>query len=230
MPVVATDWQCNAAAERFGLDRSTRENGGKLMKKFLVALAGLLLLAVMAFGVIGSAAWFTDQSTVPVSATSGKLDIRAEVGPPGGSQTWYDPTGVPLAVSDLAPGVYAAGNTWMISVQNKPAADATLAVKYRYRTAFVSGNADLWNNTWVKAETGFCVANNISSPTTVYEGLVNAMAFTNADAGKGILPVNTTHCYRFSFKLADAAGNALQGKSVVFNVVIDATQPENPGW
>ena len=71
-------------------------HGGYSLGKLLVALAGGLSLAVMAFGVIGSAAWFTDQSTVPISATSGQLDIRAEVGEEGGSATMYDPTGVPL--------------------------------------------------------------------------------------------------------------------------------------
>ena len=138
---------------------------------------------------------------------------------------------MPLAVSNLAPGVYDANNTWMINVQNKPAADSTLTVKYRYTAAYVSGSGPLWDSTIVKAETGFCVAvNTISFPTTVYEGPVKNLSFTNADASKPNLPVNNTHCYRLSFKLPDAAGNNLQGLAGVFNIVIDATQPENPGW
>ena len=132
-------------------------------------------------------------------------------------------------MSNLAPGVY--GDTWMINVQNKPAADSTLAVQYRYSTAYVSGSGPLWANTWVKAEKGFCGSPlTITFPEIVYQGPVSGMVFTNTDAAKPSLPVNETHCYRFSFKLPDAAGNDLQGLSGVFNVVIDATQPENPGW
>lgn len=201
------------------------------MKKVLLAMSGLVLLAIMAFGVIGSGAWFTDQSTVPISAASAKLDIRAEVGKQGASPTWYDPSGVALTVSNLAPGVIDPANTYMINVQNKPAADSTLAVKYRYRATYGSGSGPLWDNTVVKVETGFCVpVNTISFPTTVYYGPVKNLSFTNADAGKPNLDVNTTHCYRFSFKLPDDAGNELQGLAGVFNIVIDATQPENPGF
>jgi hypothetical protein len=205
------------------------------MKKVLAGLLGLLAAAVLAFGVVGSGAWFTDQTVVPFNAASGKLDIRAEVGPPGGSQTLYDPSGVPIALTNLVPGVYNSANTRMISVQNKPAADSTLAAKYRYRSELVTDStpAGLWAAIVVKAETGFCVSNNITSPTVVYEGPVSGLAFTNAahaPSGGGNLPVNTTHCYRFSFKLDDSAGNSLQGKSATFNVIIDATQPENPGW
>jgi len=201
------------------------------MRRYLIALAGSLLLAVMAFGVIGSGAWFTDQSVVPISAASSKLDIRAEVGKQGGGTTMYDPTGVALPVASLAPGVYDPGNTWMINVQNKPTADSTLSVKYRFTAGYVSGSGPLWDSTVVKVEKGFCVAvNTISSPTTVYEGPVKNLSFTNADASKPNLDPNNTHCYRFSFKLPDAAGNSLQGLAGVFNIVIDATQPENPGW
>lgn len=201
----------------------------------LLGLIGLLALAaVMAFGVIGTGAWFSDQSQVPVSATSGTLDIRAEVAAQGStSKVWYDPTGVPITVANLAPGVYDPDNVWMIDVQNKPAVDSSLAAKYRYTAAYVSGSSDLWDNVKVKVETGNCLENpgvTISGASTVYEGKVKNLSFTNADAGQPDLPVNYTHCYRFSFTLPNSAGNDLQGLSGVFNIVIDATQPENPGF
>jgi hypothetical protein len=203
------------------------------VRKALYLLLALGLLAVAAFGVVGSAAWFTDGATVPISATGATLDIRAEVGPPGGPVTYYDPTGVALSVDNLAPG--ALSDKVMISVQNKGNPASTLDVKYRYRSLYTASSPGFWDALNVQVEYGACGGFNLSyvMPTFIYDGPVENLSFTSVDNDYNTgdyLPVNNTHCYRFAFYLDETAGNGLQGGSATFDVVIDATQPENPGW
>lgn len=202
------------------------------MRKVLFLVMAIALLSVAAFGVVGSAAWFSDDATVPISATGATLDIRAEVGPPGGPMTWYDPTGVTLEVEDLAPG--ALSDKTMISVQNKPAVDSSLAVKYRYTSSKTSSTPGFWAALNVQVEYGACVSNDLGFVAgLIYDGPLSGLEFTNADNtyhGGSALPVNYTHCYRFAFYLDETAGNDLQGGSAMFDIVVDATQPENPGW
>ena len=210
------------------------------MRKTLLLTVALVVLAVGAVGVVGSAAWFTDQSTVPVSATGAKLDIRAEAGPVGGPLNWYDPSGVTLNVSKLAPGAIDPAQRYMINAQNKPAVDSDLAVIYRYTASKTTSTPGFWANLYVKVEAGACVTNDLGFVNQIiYEGLLQDLSFVNADntwytetnlAGDKVLPVNFTHCYRFSFYLDELAGNELQGGEATFDIVIDATQPENPGW
>ena len=210
------------------------------MRRTLLLLLALVVFAVGAVGVVGSAAWFTDQSTVPVSATGAELDIRAEVGPPGEAQNWYDPTGVTLNIAKLAPGAIDEDQKYMISVQNKPAVDSDLAVKYRYTSKKVSSTSGFWANLYVQVEAGPCVSNDLGNPIQIiYDGLLKDLSFVNDDntwytetnsAGDKVLPVNFTHCYRFGFYLDELAGNELQDGAATFDIVIDATQPENPGW
>jgi hypothetical protein len=198
----------------------------------LLVVAGV---AIGLIGVVGSAAWFTDEAAVPMSAAGATLDIQAEAGREGlpAARQIYPPSTVELTLTNLAPGVWST-DTYMINVQNKNTPASTLSVKYRYRVEEKTSSTGFFDGIVVKAETGFCLTDatdfTITFPTTVYEGPLSAMEFTNTDAGKGNLPINNTHCYRFSFKLDDSAGNELQGGTATFDVVIDATQPENPGW
>ncbi|HSJ70834.1 MAG TPA: hypothetical protein VLA29_04210 [Acidimicrobiia bacterium] len=202
------------------------------MRKALYLLLALGLLAIAAFGVVGSAAWFTDGSTVPISATGATLDIRAEVGPPGGTPTYYDPTGVELSVANLAPG--ALSDKVMISVQNKPAPASTLDVKYRYTASKTTSTPGFWAALNVQVEYGACVGHDLGFVAgTIYDGPLNALSFTSIDNDYNTgdyLAVNETHCYRFAFYLDETAGNELQGGNATFDIVIDATQPGNPGW
>lgn len=204
------------------------------MRKALYLLLALGLLAVAAFGVIGSAAWFTDGATVPISATGATLDIRAEVGPPGGPMTYYDPTGVVLSVDNLAPG--ALSDKIMISVQNKGNPASTLDVKYRYTASKTASLPDpgFWSALNVQVEYGACVGYDLGFVKgLIYDGPLANLNFTSMENdyhSGNPLPVNSTHCYRFAFYLDETAGNELQGGSATFDIVIDATQPENPGW
>ena len=210
------------------------------MRKILFLLMALALLSVAAFGIVGSAAWFTDDATVPISATGATLDIRAEVAPagidnsaiPNGLVKYYDPTGVEIELDDLAPGVYS--DKYMISVQNKGTPASTLAVKYRYTASKTTSTPGFWNALNVRVEYGACVDYNLGFVAgVIYDGALKDLTFTNADnpyhSGNNLAP-NNTHCYRFAFYLDETAGNDLQGGNATFDIVIDATQPENLGW
>lgn len=206
------------------------------MRKALYLLLALGLLGVAAFGIVGSAAWFTDDVTVPISATGATLDIQAEVGPVGMAKTTYDPTGVELSIENLAPG--AVSDAYMINVQNKNVPASSLDVKYRYTAEKTTSTPNFWANLMVKVDYGACVGlgdlgYSPPSPAYIYDGLLKDLNFTSMDnvyhSGNPLAP-NNTHCYEFSFYLAETAGNDLQGGNATFDIVIDATQPENPGW
>lgn len=202
------------------------------MRKILFLLMALALLSVAAFGVVGSAAWFSDDAAVPISATGAELDIRAEAGPVGGPLTWYDPDGIELSVDNLAPG--AMSDMFMINAQNKPEADSSLAVKYRYTASKTASTPGFWAALNVQVEYGACVGPNLGFVKgVIYDGALSGLSFTSIDNDYYLgdyLAVNETHCYRFAFYLDESAGNDLQGGSATFDIVIDATQPENPGW
>jgi hypothetical protein len=197
-------------------------------------LLALGLLGVAAFGIVGSAAWFTDDVTVPISATGAILDIQAEVGPVGMAKTTYDPTGFEISIMDLAPG--GMSDPYMINVQNKQTPQSTLDVKYRYTAEKTTSTPNFWANLMVQVKTGACVGLGdlgYTPPGFIYDGLVKDLSFTSIDntyyTGDYLAPQNT-HCYEFSFYLDEAAGNDLQGGNATFDIVIDATQPGNPGW
>lgn len=200
------------------------------MRKTLFLVMALVLLSVAAFGVVGSAAWFTDDATVPISATGATLDIRASAGPVGGPLTSYDPTGVEIDVENLAPG--ALSDKVMINVFNKPSPASTLDVKYRYTASKTSSTPGFWAALNVQVEYGACVTNDMGFVKGfIYDGPLSGLEFTSIDNDYytgDYLTVNETHCYRFAFYLDESAGNDLQGGKATFDIVIDATQPGNP--
>jgi hypothetical protein len=196
-------------------------------------LLALGLLSVAAFGIVGSAAWFTDDVTVPISATGATLDIQAEVGPVSQAKTTYDPTGVELSIENLAPG--AMSDAYMINVQNKQMPQSTLDVKYRYTAEKTTSTPGFWASLQVQVRYGACVGLGDLGfvKGVLYDGPLQGLSFTSIDndyySGDYLAPQNT-HCYEFSFYLDETAGNDLQGGNATFDIVIDATQPENPGW
>jgi hypothetical protein len=195
-------------------------------------LLALGLLSVAAFGIIGSAAWFTDDASIPISATGATLDIQAEVGPVGLAKAVYDPTGVELSVEDLAPG--AMSDAYMINVQNKQMPQSTLDVKYRYTAVKTTSTPNFWANLMVQVRYGACLDGDLDwIQGIMYDGLLKDLYFTNMNndyhSFSTLAPQNT-HCYEFSFYLDETAGNDLQAGNATFDIVIDATQPENPGW
>jgi hypothetical protein len=150
---------------------------------------------------------------VAVTATSGKIDIQA------------DP--VSFTVSNLLPGVWSPREE--ITIFNTPT--STTAVKYRLTDQFGTESlAGLYDRIAIRVTHRFCGGIDSSVP---YTGALKNLQVTNSMLTGGFadpLPVNESRCFWVEFKLADGTGNAFQGQTATFDLVFDATQPENPGW
>lgn len=193
------------------------------MRKRMSLLLALFTVAVMAYGAIGSSAWFTDGAVAPVTGTAGTLDIKLNGANAAG-----------FTVDNMQPGVW--GSQYYLEVYNQNAPVSTMPVKYRIRTPFVSQSAGgFYDLLWVRVRHTFCGTPNPTAwPVVAGPVKLNALSMeSNATAGivgGGILGVNISHCYYFEFALDSTAGNAYQGASAAFNLTFDATQVENPGW
>jgi predicted ribosomally synthesized peptide with SipW-like signal peptide len=185
----------------------------------LTALFASLVALVLAFGVVGSAAWFTDQDTLPVTGTTGQIEFVV-----GG------PHHAGITLTNLLPGVF--GPQYAINAYNT--AQSTTAVKYRITDSFTSeSEPGLFNLLWVRVRHTHCgtIAPAPAAWPIVWEGFLKDLDVQSPiHAIVPTLGINITHCYQFEFALAHTAGNVFQDESVAFNLVFDATQPENPGW
>jgi hypothetical protein len=184
------------------------------MRKRATLFLAVLTVGILAYGAIGSAAWFTDSDSVAVTATSGVVDIEGNP--------------VSFTADDLMPGVWSAPTE--ITIYNT--GNSTTAVKFRITDQFgTESYAGFYDQIWVRLNQRFC--GGIES-TQVYEGLLKDLEHTNASATNpnwtAGLPINITACYYVRFALASTAGNVFQNRTATFDLVIDATQPENPGW
>lgn len=195
------------------------------MKKHWKVLLTVGLVAVMAFGAIGSAAWFTDQDTDPVSLAAGKIKVEL-VG--------ADANGITVVLGSseyfmggLAPGVW--DGPYYVDVYNKGWGESTLPIKHRWTSQRTGGNTAMWDLMKVRVYHGHCSG---SLPNLVYEGLLKNLNLdsTTYAVGGGILNPGNTHCFKFKFMLKSSAGDSLQAKVVNFNLVLDATQEGNSGW
>lgn len=180
--------------------------------KRLGLLLAALLVATMSLGIVTSGAWFTDSDTVAVTATAGGLDIEANP--------------VSFTVDDLMPGAWSAPQE--ITIYNT--ANSTTAVKYRITDDFQSETvAGFFNKIRVRIVQVHCGGS--SEANTPVEVALSSLNVTSLDSThSGGLPVNWTHCYHVQFSLATNTNNTFQNASATFDLVIDATQPENPGW
>jgi hypothetical protein len=182
--------------------------------KRLGLLLAALLTATMALGIVTSGAWFTDSDTVAVTATSGRIDIQAN-------------ELQPFTVGNILPGVWT--DNYDMNVYNT--ANSTTPVKYRITDQFAGGNGALFNALLVRVKHDHCTGADRGTWPVVWQGNLNALDVNSIDhAISDTLGVNITHCYAFEFALPSSAGNTYQNLSTTFNLVTDATQPENPGW
>lgn len=189
-----------------------------MVKRLTTLFAGLVAL-VLAFGVIGSAAWFTGQDTIPVTGTTGKIVFQTN-----------GPHTAGITLSNLLPGAWTS--QYSIDVYNT--AGSTTAVKYRITDAFGSESVGgLYDKVNVRVRHTFCgtVSPAPAAWPVVYSGSIASLDLNSVDnAIADALGVNITHCYFFDFQLDPTAGNAFQNQTTTFDLVFDATQPENPGW
>ena len=202
------------------------------MNKILVILIAAVVVAVAAFGIIGSGAWFTDVETVALSGTAATLDLQLAVtdgtlpdGCDGTPQIADGGLPVGWTVPDLTPGTT---HMLCIEVQNMDTG-SNLAAKYRFRVADEEGDEELLPVT-LAVEGGVC-----GDPESIYMGTV--IGLNDADPPMGTdgswnasLAPGSMDCYEFSIHVPESLGNEAQGTSGSINLIVDATQEDNPGW
>jgi hypothetical protein len=187
--------------------------------KRLGVLFAALLVGTMALGIVTSAAWFTDSDTVAITATSGGIEVN-----------WDGPNAGGFTVSNLMPqNGFDASPKYDLFVFNSGSSDS--AVKYRITDSFTSESvAGFYDELWVRATEYHC--GSTAEVGVAYEGPLADLEFSNQSyaAKYNPLPSNHSACYWFQFALSQFAGNEFQNQSAPFDLVLDATQPENPGW
>jgi predicted ribosomally synthesized peptide with SipW-like signal peptide len=190
----------------------------------VVGAFGVTAVAFMGLGLTGTGAWFTDQETSTVSATAGEVDIVLN----GDAKT-------SLTVDNVMPGVEQG--PYSLKIYNQ---GSTVPVKYRVTTDFAQ-NEPLEDVLRVRVEHGNCVSDPGTGSELGQNGnlidieptkLVRNVNFTEAESitGGSGLAVNNTHCFELYFSLTPSADNSYQGQSATFDLVVDATQLENPGF
>lgn len=191
-----------------------RDSFSTFSTKRLGLLLAALLVGTLSLGIITSGAWFTDVDTVGVTATSGEIEIQSN-------------ELQPFTVSNLLPGVWTDNDD--LNVYNT--ASSTTAVKYRITAAATGGSGALYDAILVRVKHTHCSGADRGTWPVVFEGPLSTFSVNSIDhAISDTLGINITHCYAFEFSLPTTAGNAYQSLSTSFDLVTDATQPEDPGW
>ncbi len=212
-----------------------------MKKRYLVALIVVVVIGIMAGGAVGTAAWFTDTDSIAGnSLAAGKLqiDLRAD----GGGAV------VPMVVSGMFPaesgdlGAWVpVGQTFRLNAYNdKWPEDGITPLPLKYQLAFANivpsggtGGVALQNKLWVHVD-GWYGGMAPGAWVPVFEGPFNDFLLQSTVNGEvrlhngGILDPNNSSLYRFQFRLDSSAGNDYQGAKIVFDVKIDAYQPNDP--
>ena len=190
-----------------------------MLKKWLTYLIGITLLSVLAFGVLGTGAWFTtDESISGNSVSTGTLDLEVSGGPFSGT--------------NLEPG---AGYTSLgiFCVENIGDYD----MKWRGWLKDVDDAKGLRNYLQVQAilnPTGY-EGNYGPADTTVFTDV----PFTDLMGPNSHILLNDPvypfspgykACYQINAKLLSSAPNAVQAATLNTNLYIQGTQYINTGW
>lgn len=190
------------------------------MRKRLGLLLALATCFVLISGVVGSSAWFTSQATDPVTATAGTLHVRFN---------GNDATG--FTIANMAPGDWSA--PFEVFVYNDAPA-SSLPLKYRITSAYTGGDGGMYSLLNVRVRHTFCGTPNPGSWPVVWGAASLSPLDVRSNATPGIignpLGVNDTHCFYYEFQLDPSAGNAYQGASTTFNLVVDGAQPADPSF
>lgn len=190
-----------------------------------------LLIVVAVAAIAGGATWayFADTDKVEATLSSGKLDIELRGANAGGISIPVDTT--QYFKGGMAPGVEFG--PYEVQVYNKGWGQSTIPVKYAWHTNNVDGSQLLFDKIDVKVREGNCDWLNAgwySGQGYIYEGKLSAMTNSQTITQMGLLDPNITRCTWFYFKLDPLTDNSYQGLNTNFDLVIDATQNENPGW
>lgn len=189
---------------------------GKGRRSLIVLTLGMLS-GVMTYGVVGSAAWFTDKDAVEgntVAAGTLSIDVRSE-----------ESVTQPFAIENLAPGGEWDG-PYPFGIYN----DGTLNALYDITSGNITQSAAGFKhkvNVKLIPYFGGGFSDTCSGPAA-YEGSLADLSATTHDHVYGDpLSVNWTHPWKICFALDSSAGNDLQGATATFDIVVDAYQPES---
>lgn len=187
----------------------------RLIKSLFVVMAMSALIAG------ATNAYFTDKEVISNTFASGKVDIDIRGPNKDGIVIPIDTT--QTFQGGMAPGV--SYGPYAMNIYNKGWGQSTLPVKYRWTEEKTGGSDAMYEKINVIARQGNCDWNPDAQPIS-YQGGLKDMEVVSTSP----LDPNITRCTWFWFELDPTAGNQLQGEKVEFDLIIDATQTNNPGW
>ncbi len=184
------------------------------MRTRLAALFAGLAALILAFGAIGSAAWFTGQDTIPVTGTTGKIVFQTN-----------GPNTAGITLSNLLPGAWTP--QYYVEVYNT--SESTTAVKYRITDAFKSESvAGLFDKVNVRVRHTFCGTGTPGAWPVVYTGPIGDLAVNSVD--NAISDSSTSTSATVLVRLpADRPLASLPNKTTTFVLVFDRPSGEPGG-
>jgi predicted ribosomally synthesized peptide with SipW-like signal peptide len=188
---------------------------GKGRRSLIVIVLGALM-GLMAFGVVGSAAWFTSQDAIEDNVIgAGTLDVQV--------------FGGPFTVSNLAPGGDWEG-PYSFQIRNLGTLPALYDISIGGISQTVSGFKNKIN---VRLLNGYLASDANCNTILVDEDTLPNVEGSFADTpwvGRPNLAPNGgwTDVWWMCFQLDDSAGNQYQGASATFDIVVDGYQPDAP--
>jgi predicted ribosomally synthesized peptide with SipW-like signal peptide len=189
---------------------------GKGRRSLIVLVLGALM-GLMAFGVIGSAAWFTSQDAIEDNVVSaGTLDVQVF----GGAFT----------ISNLAPGGAWVG-PHVFEIREHGSLNALYDISVGNISQTVSGFKNKVN---VRLYTDFSSGSfgDACSGILIYEGPLTGLNGTSSDnawSNPFLAPNDAwTDPWKVCFQLDSSAGNQFQGASATFDIVVDGYQIDAP--
>lgn len=188
-----------------------------IRRRSLIVLVLGTLLGVMAFGVVGSGAFFTDQEEIEDNvASAASLDIEL-INVNGGS--------MPFVATGLVPGADWSG-PYPFGIYNTA---GSMPVLYEISANDITQTEPgMKNKINVKLIPYFSGPLGDCSAAAAYQGPLPGLSGNNLEHpyGQPALPVNWTHSWKLCMALDSSAGNQYQGDTVTFDVVVDASQVE----
>lgn len=198
-----------------------------MRKRYMLLAAFVLVVAVLAFGAVGSGAWFSSTATLDnntLAAGTLKVTITQE-----GSQA------LPFHLTNLEPGTWVPVPLVALGAFNNPNPASTLPCKYQLSFTglnVTSGPADLASKIHVRIRHTFAGTADPPSWPIVMEGTLDSIilqsTLTAGIVGGGILNPNNTHVYKLEFELDPYADNTYQGAALSLDFKVDAYQVLDP--
>ena len=193
------------------------------MRRLLFSILSLGVVAVVAIG--ATRAYFTDTETLGENSIStGRVDVDIR-------GSYASGIIIPVDTTQYFEGGMFPGREYGvfdIHVYNQGWGMSTTPVKYSWRAEWTDGSSYLYDKIQVKVREGNCDWN----PLTAGNTLLDYKYIRNMGRVESLSPLgaNITRCTWFWFKLPTNADNSYQGLNTQFNLILDATQYDNPGW